>query len=176
MKKIYLLLVVVILVAVSSGAACAADRTGQAKDLMSVLGFDAMLESVRRDAGKMVEEQIDGVSAQLQRTNPGMPDATRQEFRAAAQKMGRRVSGSWSPAEAAKIYAGTLIDGLPEADMRAAIEHYKTPEGQRELRVINDAVGKTNSYIMQSIQTETDLAMKDFLREIKELGERDRNR
>ena len=102
MKKL-ILFVVATMVVISSGAAFGADRSGQAKDLMNVLGFDAMLESVRSDAAKMVEEQIDGVIAQLQSSNPGMPEATRKEFRAAAQKLGRKVSGSWSPAEAAKI-------------------------------------------------------------------------
>lgn len=59
--------------------------------------------------------------------------------------------------------------------MRAAIEHYKTTEGQRELKVINEAVGKTNAYIMGTIQIEIEGAMKDFLGEINLIDTRARD-
>jgi hypothetical protein len=83
---------------------------------------------------------------------------------------------SWNSTEAARIYSSALVDGLPESDMLAAIEHYKTEEGQRELKVINDAVKKTNAYIMVSIKQESEAAMKDFLSDIKVIFERARSK
>ncbi len=173
MKRV-MMFVVVMLIGTTSNIALAADQTELAKDLMQVLGFDSMLESVRKDTIKMVEGQMDGIIAQLRNSNPNISDSTLKEFKAAAQEFGHRITNSWNSAEAARIYSASLVDGLPESDMRAAIEHYKTPEGQRELKVINDAVKKTNSYIMGSIQKETELAMKDFLGEIRSIAERAR--
>ena len=171
-----MVLVVVILIGATSNIALAADKTELAKNLMQVLGFDSMLESVRKDTIKMVESQMDGIITQLRNSNPNIPDSTMKEFKVAAQEFGSRITNSWNSAEAAKIYSTSLVDGLPESDMRAAIEHYKTPEGQRELKVINDAVSKTNGYIMGSIQKETEAAMKDFLGEIKLIVERARSK
>lgn len=172
MVKVFL---VVLLISTTSNIAIAADQSDLSKQLMQAIGFDSMLESVRKDTIKMVEGQMDGVIGQIRNSYPNIPDATMKEFKVAAQKFGRRITDSWSPSEAARIYSTSLVDGLPEKDMRAAIEHYNTPEGQRELKVINEAMNKTNGYIMGSIQKETDTAMKDFLRELKLIGERARN-
>lgn len=175
MKKI-MMLVVVILIGTTSNIALAADQPELAKHLMQVLGFDSMLESVRQDTIKMVEGQMDGIIAQLRNSNPNIPESTLKEFRVAAQEFNHRVTNSWNSTEAGRIYSASLVDGLPESDMRAAIEHYKTPEGQRELKVMNEAVKKTNSYIMGSIQKETELAMKDFLGEIRSIAAKARSK
>jgi 4-hydroxyphenylpyruvate dioxygenase-like putative hemolysin len=167
---------VVLLLCMTSNFALAGDQTDLSKQLMQTLGFDLMLESVRKDTVKMVEGQMDSIIGQMRNSFPNMPEATLKEFEAAAQAFGSRITDSWNSSEAAKIYSTSLVDGLPEKDMRAAIEHYKTPEGQRELKVINEAAKKMNGYIMRSIQKETDVAMKDFLREVKLISERARNR
>lgn len=60
--------------------------------------------------------------------------------------------------------------------MRAAVDHYQTPEGQRELKVINEAAKKMNNYVMLSIQKESEAAMKDFLNRLRSIGERMRQR
>lgn len=173
--KMVMVLLVALLIGATSDISIAADQSDLSKQLMQVLGFESMLESVRKDTIKMVEGQMDGVIGQIQNSNPNIPDTTIKEFKAAAQKFGRRITDSWSSIEAAKIYSTSLVDGLPEKDMRAAIVHYNTPEGQRELKVVNEAMNKTNGYIMGSIQKETGTAMKDFLNEIKEIAERARN-
>ena len=173
--KIVKVFLFVLLIGATSNVAIASDQADLSKQLMQALGFDAMLESVRKDTIKMVEGQMDGVIGQIHTSYPNIPDATMKEFTVAAQKFGRRVSDSWNSAEAARIYSTSLVDGLPENDMRAAIDHYNTPEGQRELKVINEAMNKTNAYIMGSVQKETDVAMKDFLKEIKLIFEKARN-
>lgn len=175
MKKI-LFLVVFALVAATSTIAMAADKAEMAKQLMEVLGFDAMLESVRLDTIKMVDGQMNGMIAQLRNSNPNISNSVLKELNAAAQDFSRRIMNSWNSAEAARIYSAALVDGLPENEMVAAIEHYKTPEGRRELKVINDAVKKSNVYIMTSIQKESDAAMKDFLRDIRSIADRERKK
>ena len=174
MKKI-VMLVMVVFIGIMPSLASAADKTELATQLMKSLGFDAMLESVRTDAGKMVEGQMDGIIVQLRKTYPNIPDSVMKQFRVSGQELNRRIINSWSSTEAAKIYSATLIDGLPENDMRAAIEHYTAAAGQRELKTINDAVKKTNAYIMGSIQRETEGAMNDFLNEIRSSVEKARS-
>lgn len=49
MKKI-MVFVVAILIGATSNIALAAEQTELAKNLMQVLGFDSMLESVRKEA------------------------------------------------------------------------------------------------------------------------------
>lgn len=69
MKK-SMMFVFVMLICATSNFALAADKNDLAKDLMQVLGFDSMLESVRKDTIKMVEGQMDGIITQLQNSNP----------------------------------------------------------------------------------------------------------
>lgn len=170
--KMVKVLIVGILVLAMSNIAAAAENVDLPKQLMQALAFDSMLEGVRKDTQKMVATQMDGMIAQIQKSNPAIPDSVISEFRTAAQVFGRRICDAWSPSEAAEIYSTALVDGMPENEMRAAIEHYKTPAGQRELKVINDAMNKTNAYIMGSIQKETEAAMKDFLAEISRISQR----
>lgn len=175
MKMLKLVLIGLLLV-MTSNVAVAEDKAELSKQLMQVLGFDSMLESVRKDTSDMINEQMNSIIGQMRGSFPNLSDAVMKEFEVAAQHFGNRVSVSWKPSEAAGIYLTTLADGLPENDMRAAIEHYKTPEGQRELKVINEAAKKMNTYILGSIKRETDGGMKDFLMEVKQIVERERSR
>ncbi|RNC68054.1 MAG: hypothetical protein ED859_11525 [Desulfuromonadales bacterium] len=174
--KVLKMIFVVLLLLTTSNVAIAEDKVELSKQLMQVLGFDSMLESVRKDTAKMIDEQMNSIIGQMRNSFPNMPDDVMKEFEIAAQGFGNKISISWKPSEAARIYSTTLGDGLPEKDMRAAIEHYKTPKGQQELKVINEAATKMNAYIMGSIKQETDLAMRDFLREVTQIAERARKR
>ncbi|MGD0279984.1 MAG: hypothetical protein ABSC11_11830, partial [Smithella sp.] len=113
---------------------------------------------------------------QLQNSNPNISEAAINEFRVAAQKFGGRITNSWNSAEAANIYLSTLIEGFTEDQMNGAIDHYKTSQGKKELIVINEAVNKLSKYISESIQKETELAMNDFLNEVKIIGEREKRK
>ncbi len=159
-----------------SSNALDADRSELAKELMNVLGFNAMLEATRQESIKMAEGQMNSVLSQIRQSNPKIDNEIMKELNASAQEFTRRVINSWDSMEAAKIYSAALIEGLPEKDMRAAIEHYRTPEGQKELEVITAAAQSMNSYISQRIQKETDAAMKDFLTQLRSIAERLKNK
>ncbi len=60
--------------------------------------------------------------------------------------------------------------------MRAAIDHYQTPEGQCELKVVTAAAQSTNQYVLQSIQKESELAMKDFLTRLRSIAAQIKNK
>ena len=167
-----LVLAAFLLIGATSNAALAADQAQTAKTLMQVLGFDAMLESVQNDTAKMVQAQMEVIVNQFRNSNPDITEEIVKEFEAAVQRFGSRINDSWDSAEAAKIYASSLVEGLPESEMQAALKHYRTPEGQRELKVMNEAVAKTNGYIMGSIQKETEAAMHDFMKEIDAITDR----
>jgi hypothetical protein len=175
MNKIKLLLVA-ILILTTSNISIAADRSEQGKQLMNVLGFSDILESQRSSAAKMVEDQMNVIITQLQKSIPNMPETVITEFRVAAQKFGSRIMNSWNSTEATKIYSSALIEGFSEDEISAAIAHYKTPQGKKELKIINEAVAKLNRYLMGSIQKETELAMKDFLNELKIIVDREKRK
>jgi hypothetical protein len=175
MKKIIVILISVLLL-LASKVAVAEDSTELSKQFMHVIGFDSMLESARKDTADTIEEEVNGIIEQMRNSLPNLPDSVMKEIEFAAQRFGSKVSSSWKPSEAAEIYSTALAAGLPEKDMRAAIEHYKTPEGQRELIVINEAAKKMNAYILGSIKHKTDEGMKDFLVEVKQIMENERKR
>ena len=174
MKKIVFILMLI--VAVTANNALAADKNDLAKDLMKAIGFDSMLESIHQDTVNMVKGQMDSMLAQIRQANPNITDEVMKEFNAAAQDFSSRVMNSWNTAEAAKIYSSALVDGLSEKDIRAAIEHYRTTEGQKELKVISAAAQKMNGYIMSNIKKEIDAATKDYVSQLRSIVERYKNK
>lgn len=176
MKKNVVVALLTLLLAASFNTVHAADRDAQAKELMNALGLDALLQGARQQSAKMAGDQMDSMLKRIRQSNPAIDDEAMKELKAAAQQYVERINTSWNTQEAAKIYAAALVEGLPEQEMKAATEHYRTAEGQRELKVIAVAQQSMANYIAQSMQKETEAAAQTFLTEVRAISERGRSR
>jgi hypothetical protein len=72
------------------------DRDALSKNLMNVLGFDSMLESVREESIKMAQGQMDKMVSQIKQSNPKIDNETMKELDAANKEFINRIVNSWS--------------------------------------------------------------------------------
>jgi hypothetical protein len=173
MKRI--LLIIAFLFLASSGlSAQEAERAPLAKQLAEVLGFEATMEALKKQTQLAVDQQISQVMDQIGKSFSNMPPEFIKELTAAAQEFSHKVSTAWDTAEAAKVYSTALADVLPEEELRASIQHYRTPEGQHQLKAISEAGSKLTVYILSSVQQANDAAMREFISKVRLISEKAR--
>jgi hypothetical protein len=143
------------------------DKVQLSKELAEALGFEAMLTQLQTQSQQAMEKQMEEMVLQFKQSLPQMPEKFTNELLAGAKEFGQKAASSWDPAEAARIYSEALTSSLSEADMRAAIAIYKTPEGQRQLKAINEAAAKMNAYVIGSMQQSMKEAMPQFIERLK---------
>jgi hypothetical protein len=173
MKRI-LLIIAVFFLASSTLSAEEAGRITLAKQLAEVFGFEATMEDLKKQTEFSVDRQISQMMDQFKKSFSNVPPQLMKELAAAAEEFSHKVRNSWNAAEAAKVYSTALADVLPENELRASIEHYRTPEGQHQLKAINEAASKLNAYILGSIQQATEAATQEFFSRIRFIAEKAR--
>jgi hypothetical protein len=148
--------------------------TAPVKELAEVLGFESMMKELRDQTQQSTELQVSQMMGQFERSFPQMPESFMKELSEAATEFAQKVSTAWDPSEAARIYSSGLSEALSEDEMREAIKHYGSAEGQRQLKAINEAAGRMNTYVLTSINTATEQATQDFIQRLQLLAEKAR--
>lgn len=150
------------------------DHTQLAEEFAQVLGLDKMLLNAKLQAKKSAEQQFLQMMAQFRKSFDSMPEKYMNAFQEAGAEFVRAVSLGWDAAEAARIYTVALADELPENELRKSIAHYRTPEGQNELKAINQAAAQLNAYILTNSQKASQAATNEFIYKIRLIAEKAR--
>ncbi len=139
----------------------------KAGELAQVLGFSSMFESVREQSMRAAENQFNAMFERLKAEHPSLPPETLAELRSAGQEFLTKAVKSWDANEVATLYAKALAEALPEKVLNDAIEHYRTPQGQKELKAISSAASTLNAYISSKIQKELQEGMPEFMKKVQ---------
>ena len=166
MKKI--IFVISILLLLSSPLGAQETKHSQlAIQFADVMGLDKMLQNSKLQAEHSAQQQFSQIMDQLKKSSPNMPDQYLKDLQEAGAEFVSKISLAWDSAEAARVYTSTLAENLPEDELRKSIEHYQTPQGQNELKAINEAAAKLNAYILSSSQEACQAATNEFLYKLR---------
>jgi hypothetical protein len=132
------------------------------------------MEELKKAAQLSVDGQMSQMMDQVRKSFSGVPAEYLNELTAAGEEFARKVSSAWDSGEAAKVYSAALADVLPEKELRASIQHYRTPEGQQELKAMNEAAFKLNAYILNSTQQAYEAGMREFVSRVRSISEKTR--
>jgi len=138
-----------------------------AKELSEVLGFQSMFDSLKAQTDRSVDQQIAQMMRQIRKDLAGVPNEFFEDMDVAANEYKAKILNAWNPQEAANVYAGALAELLPPEGLRKAIEHYRTPEGQKELTAINQAASRLNAYISNNIQQASAAGLQEFIAKVR---------
>ncbi len=173
MKKLLLAFTATLLV-FSNSYAQDIERSVLAKQLAEVLGFETMMAGLRNQTQLSADQQVSQMMGQFKKSFPNIPPQFMKELGEAGAVFVQKTSTAWDTAEAARIYSGALADVLPENELRASIEHYRSSEGQLQLKAISEAAAKLNAYVLSSIQQASQAGTQEFISKLKLIVEKAR--
>lgn len=167
MKTILVLAAILFLGTASTSLAEPQEQLNLAKEFSEVLGFQSMFNSLKAQTDRSLDQQIAQIMQQFRRELAGVPNDFFEEMDVAANEYMAKVKNAWNAQEAADIYARALAELLPPQELRKAIDHYRTPEGQNELKAINEAASRLNAYIAKNIQQASAVGLQEFIAKVK---------
>lgn len=176
MKKILMLAAMVLLSTAAGSRAEQQERLVLAREFSEVLGFQSMFDSMKEQTDASLNRQIAEMMRQTRRNLAGIPSDYLDEMVVAANEYMDKLKNAWNAQEAADVYAEALAERLPPDALRKAIRHCRTPEGQKELKAINEAASRLNVYVTSSMEKASAEGLPEFLAKIKIAAERAQNR
>jgi len=172
--KALLLTLAIILLSLSNSYAQESDQLLLAKQLAQVLGFENMMSGLKQQTQLSTDMQITQMMDQFKKSFPDIPPQYMKELSEACSEFSKKVSSAWDPAEASRIYSVALAKVLSKKDLHESIEHYRTPEGQLQLKAISEAATELNTYVLSSIQKATQASTQELISKLKIITEKAR--
>jgi hypothetical protein len=115
--------------------ASASDRQSLLKEYGDALGVEEMISSSKHATEQMVASSGERVLENFRQS--GMSEDAIAQAGLLYQDVMKEVLGSWTAAEASRIYTEALAASMSDADLRAAIDFYKSTEGRRAYAATN---------------------------------------
>jgi hypothetical protein len=147
-----------------------ASRDGLVREMTQAMGLETILDSTRHQTEDAYARQFESIVVQLRES--GLPPEGEAEVRALMKEALTKISRSWDTAEATRIYANELAEGMSDQDLKDAIAFYTSDEGKRTHAAISAASTAMSTYVSQQIMAAAPSVMQEIGSRMREIAQK----
>ncbi len=138
-------------------------------EMLDILQVKKMLNSQKDMAKKLVKKQTDNILEQMKNTYPDISDSMAILLEPVFDEYSKTILDSWQTSEIMSIYRKYLSSALTKDQLLKALEFYKTDDGKKILKTLNDATNEISTYIRDRSYKTSIEANKKLIDDVKEV-------
>jgi hypothetical protein len=140
--------------------------SARAEQIAQALGLERLLSDRQEQVSKATRQQMQSMLAEFE--NSGVPKDVVLHLASLADQFALKVTSSWDPKEAARIYANGLTELLSDKEISEAASYYKSDEGKKSYAAIQASLARMDEYVNSRTNAVMQVEFRQFLRQIKE--------